>query len=255
MIACRCFLTLTRLDDPARHREYNAWHQLDHLPENLALPGVLWGDRWVCAPDCAPFVVGEEAAAGYQYAVMYWFRDPVEHAVREWAELNQRAVWWGRRPELAYTHRRPVGYLTPVLAHTAAAALVAADVVPLRPHRGVHLTVSRLAAPGSPPAVSWMARYARELVPALLDLPGVAGVSSYSFHSAGAGFGTASGADDSGVLVRLVHLDGDPVEAMPALRHAAPGWDESSSQEQVLFASPMRAIAPWRWDWFEATDG
>jgi hypothetical protein len=30
------------LDD---HRRYNEWHQLDHRPENLALPGVAWGDR------------------------------------------------------------------------------------------------------------------------------------------------------------------------------------------------------------------
>ena len=247
MIAGRAFLTLTTLDDPARHAEYNAWHQLDHLPENLALPGVLWGDRWVCSPDCRPWRTGTEA---HQYAVMYWFRDPVETAVREWTELNQRAVWWGRRPELAYTVRRPVGFLTPIAAHAAAAALVAPEAVPMRPHRGVHLTVSRLAEPGAPVAVARMARYEREHIPALLRVPGVAGVSSYRFASGGETFGGGPSGDDRGLLVRLVHLEADPVAAMPALRDAVPGWDASSPDEDVVFAAPMRTIRPWEWDWF-----
>jgi hypothetical protein len=255
MIAARAFLTLTKLDDPTRHAEYNEWHQLDHLPENLALPGVMWGDRWVCSPDCAPWRTGTEADEAYQYAVMYWFRDPVEPAVREWTELNQRAVWWGRRPELAYTVRRPVGFLTPVATHAAAAALVAPDVVPLRPHRGVHLVVSRLAEPGGPAAVSWMARYEREHIPAVLRIPGVAGVSSYCFSSSGAAFGGGPSDEDRGLLVRLVHLEADPVAAMPALRDTVPAWDASSATEEILFAAPMHAIRPWEWDWFSGSAG
>ena len=42
------FFSFAALDDPGpdHHRRYNEWHQLDHRPENLALPGVAWGDRW-----------------------------------------------------------------------------------------------------------------------------------------------------------------------------------------------------------------
>ncbi|MEU7812195.1 hypothetical protein [Pseudonocardia sp. NPDC049154] len=86
----RAFLTFTRLRED-RHIEYNAWHQLDHLPENLRLPGVVWGDRWVCTPDCLPWVTGSDADAGHQYAVVYWFRTPLDESVRDWTELNQRA--------------------------------------------------------------------------------------------------------------------------------------------------------------------
>jgi hypothetical protein len=33
------FLSFVRVRDPGRHRDYNRRHQLDHLPENRALPG------------------------------------------------------------------------------------------------------------------------------------------------------------------------------------------------------------------------
>ncbi len=36
MIVRRVFLTLTSLKDPTKHREYNAWHQLDYLRESPA---------------------------------------------------------------------------------------------------------------------------------------------------------------------------------------------------------------------------
>ena len=46
------FFSFPEVLDPARHRDYNAWHQLDHLPENRALRGVLHGERWVRTPAC-----------------------------------------------------------------------------------------------------------------------------------------------------------------------------------------------------------
>ncbi|ANH36663.1 hypothetical protein I601_0209 [Nocardioides dokdonensis FR1436] len=41
------FFSFIRLEEGSAedHRAYNRWHQLDHRPENLALPGVAWGDR------------------------------------------------------------------------------------------------------------------------------------------------------------------------------------------------------------------
>lgn len=46
MFSERAFFSFIELTDPERHRGYNEWHQLDHRPENLLLPGVAWGDRW-----------------------------------------------------------------------------------------------------------------------------------------------------------------------------------------------------------------
>ena len=39
------FLSFVRVIDPERHRDHNQWHQLDHLPENRALPGWRWRER------------------------------------------------------------------------------------------------------------------------------------------------------------------------------------------------------------------
>ena len=57
MLARKAFFSFTGINDPAKHRDYNEWHQLDHRPENLALPGVVWGERWVHSPDCAAVAV------------------------------------------------------------------------------------------------------------------------------------------------------------------------------------------------------
>lgn len=254
MSARRMFLSMTSLTDSLRHAEYNAWHQLDHLPENLLQPGVVWGDRWVCAPDCAPYVVGRDRDAGHQYAIMYWFRAPVEESVARWTELNQTALWWGRRPELGWTRRAPVGFFTPVKSYSAASSLVAPEAIPLRPHRGVHLTISRLLDPGSAAAVMHMADYDRARLPNLLRLPGVAGAATYSFHSPAQGFGSA-GIDDTdrGLLIRLLHLDGDPVETTERVLSVDPGWTSDTEQEQVLWSAPLRSITPHAWNWFGGT--
>ncbi len=39
-------------DRAVRHHAYNEWHQLDHLPQQFALDGVRFGQRWVRTPEC-----------------------------------------------------------------------------------------------------------------------------------------------------------------------------------------------------------
>jgi hypothetical protein len=46
------FFSFSEVTDPAAHRAYNEWHQLDHLPEQFSLDGILFGQRWVCTPGC-----------------------------------------------------------------------------------------------------------------------------------------------------------------------------------------------------------
>ena len=47
MFASRTYFSLSVIEHADRHLDHNLWHQLDHRPENLLLPGVAWGDRWV----------------------------------------------------------------------------------------------------------------------------------------------------------------------------------------------------------------
>jgi len=252
----RMFLTFTHLSDATRHAEYNAWHQLDHLPENALLPGVAWGDRWVRTPECAAAGhVGDIAFAPVQYAVAYGFRPPLEPALRDWTDLNQRALWWGRRPELAWTERRPVGFFHPVKEYAAARVLVAAAAIPHRPHRGIHLTLSRTAAPSTPGGAAFFEALDRTSIPSILALPGVAGAATYRFAEGAGGFGSPAQDADGDLVVRLLHLDGDVLETSALVEHEQPGWIGRSSTsgdvEHVLLSTPMLSIRPWQWDWFD----
>ena len=64
MFSERAFFSFIELTDPEQHREYNEWHQLDHRPENLLLPGVAWGDRWARRRDRDPSTSADGELAG-----------------------------------------------------------------------------------------------------------------------------------------------------------------------------------------------
>ncbi|MET7399438.1 hypothetical protein ABZS66_38745 [Dactylosporangium sp. NPDC005572] len=252
----RLFLTFTHLTDMTRHAEYNAWHQLDHLPENELLPGVAWGDRWVRTPGCAAAGhVGDTAFAPVQYAVAYGFQAPLEPALQAWTDLNQRALWWGRRPELAWTERRPVGFFHPVKEYAAARVLVSPAAIPHRPHRGVHLTLSRTAAPSVPAGAAYFAALDRDLIPAMLAIPGVAGAATYRFAEGAGVFGSPATGGESDLVVRILYLDGDVLETSARIEDEQPDWIGRASApgdvEHVLLSTPMLSIRPWEWDWFE----
>src|SRR5258708_24756008 len=82
MFATRVYFSLSEITDPARHRDHNEWHHLDHQPENLLLPGVALGSRWVRSPDCA--ARGQSSATSYinaHYGITHWFREPIAHTI------------------------------------------------------------------------------------------------------------------------------------------------------------------------------
>jgi hypothetical protein len=257
MFSHLAFFGFTALTDPGRHREYNAWHQLDHLPENLLQPGVVWGDRWVLAPECAALAEAPDPThAGHQYALMYWFRDPVDASVAAWRDLNERSVHWGRRPEIGWTRRSPVGFFHPVKGYAHPRVLVSPDALPFRPHRGVWLTLSRVAPAQTPQAVALYRQYDREWIPRLIDCPGVAGAWTFSYAAPPGGFGASRGeeVEPGDLVIRLYYLDGDPLEAAAAIRTTQAGWSALAAEtEQLVFRAPLRSISPWQWDWFDQT--
>src|SRR5438046_2893590 len=95
--AGRAFFSFGELTDPSKHREYNAWHQLDHRPENLALPGLYYGERFVCSPDCAA-VRGavEPSLQNLHYLTYYLLREPVEQSLRAFYDLGAWTAYMGR---------------------------------------------------------------------------------------------------------------------------------------------------------------
>jgi hypothetical protein len=241
---------------PGRHQEYNAWHQLDHRPENLLLPGVLAGERWVRTPECASaFPVADPALAGTHYVNSYWFRPPVAQSLADWQRLAELSFQQGRRPDVRIATRPMMGLWSPVSGWAADRVAVSPEALLLRPSRGVVLSLLRLEDPKSPPAEAWLGereRLCRELV----AVDGVAGVwtasststtldPSWSPKAASTTFDPAP-RDAGAIRAELVVLDGNPWSMADRLPVVERGPAED------LFTSLLLPIRPWEWDWFDA---
>jgi hypothetical protein len=261
VFAEKAFIGFAEVADPARHRDYNTWHQLDHRPENLALPGVLHGERWVRSPDCAAAgATPDPLLGGVHYLNMYWFRAPADESIRAWSELAERSFQWGRRPDVRWTRRPLMGFFRPIKGYVNPRVLVSADALPFRPNRGIFATVSRISEPRSEAAEELFGWYDAVRLPALLSCRGAAGAWTFASED------TFSSAHDLGATaappslrVHLIFLDDDPLDFVTDVRAHDADWQRSGEHrdtarvETQLFAGPLRAIAPWQWDWFDTT--
>ena len=222
---------------------------------------MLHGERWVRTPDCAAATPpAGHGLDGVHYVNMYWFRDPVEESFRDWQGLAERSFQWGRRPDAAISRRPLMGSFTPVKGYASPRALVSPDALPYRPNRGVAVTVTRLMEPHGAAAHERFAWFDGAHVPALLDLPGVAGVWTFSSQSTtlDAGWSGAAGSttfDERAELgpgryrIALTYLDGDPI-AHARDRQGLPAGPHPDAEVSIL-DGVLRAIAPWEWDWFD----
>jgi hypothetical protein len=132
------FFSFTEVTDPSAHEAYNAWHQLDHLPEQFTIDGIEFGSRWVRSPRCR---AAESATSGlldpFHYMTLYLLRD--ETVVPEFFELARRL----HAEDRFFAARRAVlSGPFPVVGRWAAPRVaVSAEAVPYRPAQGVHVVV------------------------------------------------------------------------------------------------------------------
>jgi hypothetical protein len=253
------FFSFAEVSDPSLHRAYNEWHQLDHRPENLALDGVRHGERWVRTPECATASrVDDARLASTHYVNMYWFRQPWQQSFTEWQELAERSYQWGRRPEIGYATRPLMGLFRTVSGQAAPDALVSADALPFRPARAVALSLYRFKQAHADSTHAYLAEAQRRRLPALLEVPGVAGAWTFSSISttldpswqpvAGSATFDPSGLDAGLFRAELIFIDGDP-ETVTAAIDAIPAVTVSAGEE--IFASRLLPITAWQWSWFD----
>ena len=217
---------------PDRHREYDAWHQLDHLPENRALPGVLHGERWVRSPDCraATDVDDEPTLSAADYVAMYWFREPARASIEEWLALGESTRHQGRRPDLDWTTRRLTGFFRPEAGHVDPAAQVSLAALPFRPARGVVLEAHRGDDATPPPS---------ERVTAGAAVSGVAG--SWSFRGRRVTTTPRGELDEPGRLRLTLHwCEDDPVAVLPRVAQLP-----AAAGATLLLRTPLRTLTPW----------
>lgn len=259
MFSERAFFSFVDLAADSSHRVYNEWHQLDHRPENLLLPGVAWGDRWARTPDCA--AAGEDLPtqfAGTDYVAMYWFRAPYDESIAAWTQLGEDSHQWGRGPRLDGVRRPLTAFFTPVKGYVAPRVLVSADALPFRPNRGLHVTVSRFREHHGAAAHDFFAWQDRVRIPDLLAVDGVAGAWTFSFRSDQRHPTLALNDSEQYAVgelrVQLLYLDDDPRAVTADIAERERTWDAAGrgapdpSAEERLFSSPVSTIVPWQ-DW------
>ena len=255
--ATRAFFSFTEVADPRRHRDYNVWHMLDHRPENFALPGIVYGERWVSTPACIKGrAVSDPTIHNFQYMNMYWMAEPMDRTFRDFIDLGERTRQMGRRPEMPYTRRLFTGIFMAVKGYVNPRVLVSPEALPFRPTRGIFLTMSDLLAPDSKDAHDMLEWYDQVHIPDLLQCKGVAG--AWTFTSDPSYSSPASPTPNpAGRRIHLYYLDEDPLACLADIAAHAPRWRaagharDNSKTKKDLFVGPLQTIIPWQWDWFE----
>ncbi len=215
---------------------YLRWHLLDHMPEQYQLPGIVHGLRWIADGDYPMHRIAAHGPLGeIGNVVHYLVGEPVAETLRDFVELGRVLRENGRMPAM-----RPllqISGLRLLQCDSAPQALVSAEVVPFRPHRGVLLI---LEEPVGERPDAWLEWLRAEHYPALLAGAGVAGVWTYGSVCAPAPRGWRTEPH----YVTVVYLDDDPLVVSAAL---APVIEERwrSGAVRPLFAGPLRSMIRW----------
>jgi hypothetical protein len=225
------FFSFTEVTDPAEHHSYNEWHQLDHLPEQFPLAGIVYGQRWVSTPACrAARAVSDPTIDPVHYVTCYLMAEPITETLDDFFRLGAEL----HRLDRFHEHRR--AHLTGPFGVTDAAAaprvLVSAAAVPYRAHRGIYVAVADITD-GDPEATT---------EDTLLAVPGVAGTWTFTTSP---NLPPSRRWTPGARRITVCWLDDDPlaVAARLAPRYASAG--------NVSFAGPFESITAWEWDWFD----
>lgn len=236
------FLSLTRASPSGDDGPYLAWHQLDHMPEQYRLPGLVLGQRWASTPACrAARSVEAEGWSAVEHVVCYLMGEPVDRTVDDFLALGRELAEVGRYPLVMPSHYRGAVRLVDTMA--APRVLVSPEVIPFRPHRGVYLVVEQPeGTPSADASEGDLGRLPAGVLSGLGQVPGVAGAWAY-----------ATSPDlrrpmfTDGILRTTVcYLDDEPVAVAERLAATIPDlWRATGTT--VVLAAPFESVV--RWDW------
>jgi hypothetical protein len=231
------FFSFTPPAPPDGDGSYLRWHLLDHMPEQYQLPGIQLAQRYIADGDyLRSRIAGVGELEHVGNVVNYLVGDPVQQTHDDFMELGPRLAECGRFPQ-----RRPSLQLRmPALLswYASPAALISAEVVAFRPHRGVLLVVEE---PTGTDTAAWLRWLHTDHHPAVLATPGTAGVWMYGSTDTWILHPAAQGNPQ---YVTVIYLDEDPLAVSKAL---APQLKErwKSAAVRPLFAGPLRTMIHW----------
>jgi hypothetical protein len=229
------FFSFTEVPEDAR-RAYNEWHQLDHLPSQYPLPGIVFGQRW---NGTGEFRTARQVSAApldaADYVTLYLMADPLAETLTDFSDLAREL-----RAVDRFFDRRKAVLSGPFSVEDRAAAdrvQVSPETVPYRPTRGIYVLAERIA--GAPE---------HRLDPdALVETDGVAGVWCFGPLDRRLPASIADRWHPGRHRVTVWFLDAEPLVVAPLLDPVARSLWEAAGTEPVL-AGPFGAITPWQWD-------
>lgn len=231
--------SLTAAAPPDDDGSYLRWHLLDHMPEQYQLPGIVYGLRWIADGDYPQHrVAGNGPLAEIGNAVHYLVGDPVEETFDDFVTLGRALRENGRFPVVRPSLQ--VAGLHLLQWQSAPHALISAEVVPFRPHRGVVLIVEEPVDGRRPD--EWLQWLHAEHHPALLATSGTAG--AWTFGSSTGWSHLPQGWRTDFQYITVVYLDADPLTTTDAL---APVLEDRwrSGAVRPSFAGPLRSMVSW----------
>jgi hypothetical protein len=236
------FFSLTSHSPSGDDRPYLEWHQLDHMPEQYQLPGLVAGQRWASTPSCRAARAAELGDwSSIEHVVCYLMGNPVDETIDEFLTLGRHLAELGRFPYAMPS--RYAGGLRLLEAHAAPRVLVSAEVVPFRPHLGVYLVVEEPVDRAAQDAyLQWRHR---ELLPELVSVPGVAGAWTYATTPAI----RRPAFTDGNYRMTLCYLDEEPAAVGERLGSVLTQM-ASHQPIRLLLAAPFESMVRWDWERF-----
>lgn len=246
-------LTIVLIDcEPEVAEEFNRWYDLDHLPENAALPGHLGARRYVATPsdkELRRSVGLEELARGRgSFCTTYWLcADDLPEARSQMASLARRLAKEGRmfpRAQARYveSYRLARSYVRPGLPLSPEAAFHVG-------HRGIFVVIEEMLDRARWPEVEHF--YEQGYIPDVLDLRGFAAALRLD----------SVDPQHPGRFLHIFFLDEDPSRPVYDLREGEGQWRQRggirrpAGASQVLFSGPFHLIAPLQYDFIEKAKG
>ncbi len=253
------FFSFTEITDASEHRSYNEWHLFDHMPEQYPIDGVAYGQRWVRTPElaAASLVADGSPLEAVHYLTLYLMTEPVERTLREFVALGQDLRSLGRFHQARRAHLS--GPLRHLESHVAPRALISAEAVPYRPHRGVHVVVERVervdrSEPGNPARRDdeYLQFWHTQHAPALCALDGVVGVWEFATAPALRELGWQPG----NRRISVCWLDGDVAATSDAIRRLdRVRRERADGITTTELACGFETIDPFgAWEWFASAD-
>jgi hypothetical protein len=204
-------VALALLEVPAElEAEFNDWYDLDHQPEHVSLPDVLYGRRYKAparAAGSAALIASDLTSGHPNYATLYLMGGPADftgeaaqagHRTKD-RELRRQGRFWSAGRVVYTTYWRFQA------ASTRPSLRISAEAAPFIAHRGLIAAVGR---PGPSAGLDDACRWWDEVeIPDLFDVPGIEAVVRFE---------TATG-DTAAPMLHLVYLSRPASALLPAI--------------------------------------